>query len=255
MNLKEIPSRLRRAWGAFMADSKPRKNPSEPTSSASSWTTYGTSTPDRSGAAVGLTADSIRDHIPPYLTKDEKDGLLRELAAWPRPIKYYTPGSDAEILQGDTWTKIPIRNSETGELAQVNGLVLSNSCAIDPENTRSIPPKVVVAPLVDLERYGQLLAGAGFTKEQVVDRMSAIREQRVHNIFFLPAGAKLAREHIVLLDDLHSFPAAKLTDSLSTREKLATLATTGFYLFLFKLSVHFCRFSENVPRGPQADPV
>ena len=32
------------------------------------------------------------------------------------------------------------------------------------------------------------------------------------------------------------------------KEKLYTLSQEGFWVFLIKLSIHFCRFHENVPR-------
>jgi hypothetical protein len=201
-----------------------------------------------------LSPDSIQRQLPPYLTQPEKDVLLRELSAWPRPITYYTSKWASEVLQGDMWTRLPIRDAETGELAEVNGIVLSNSCAIDPKNDRQLPAKVVIAPLIDLERYVALLRQNQFTDDQISDRVKAIMEQRVHNVFYLPAGpgAKLTGDHIVLLDDLHSFNAEKLTSSSRQSTKLATLATTGFYLFLLKISVHFCRFSEGISRSPMS---
>lgn len=30
--------------------------------------------------------------------------------------------------------------------------------------------------------------------------------------------------------------------------KLVTLSQQGFYMFLLKLSIHFCRFQENIAR-------
>jgi hypothetical protein len=78
--------------------------------------------------------------------------------------------------------------------------------------------------------------------------LAAIREQSITSIFYLPKGAALDAEHIALLDDLHTVPLGYFSGK-EERSKLFTLGMTGFYLFLFKLSVHFCRFHESVPRS------
>ena len=75
-----------------------------------------------------------------------------------------------------------------------------------------------------------------------------IRAQGVTSIFYLPADDLLEEEHVALLDDLHSMP---LEAHGQAAEKLFTLSMAGFYLFVFKLSVHFCRLHENVDRSPQ----
>ena len=57
-------------------------------------------------------------------------------------------------------------------------------------------------------------------------------------------GGHLEEDYVVLLDDLHSIPLA----SHPGDQKLFTLSMAGFYLFIFKLSVHFCRLHEHVDR-------
>ncbi len=74
-----------------------------------------------------------------------------------------------------------------------------------------------------------------------------MRAQEVTNVFYLPAGGPFEEEHIVLLDNVHSMPFAAHDEG----EKLFTLSMAGFYLFAFKLSVHFCRLQENVDRRPE----
>ncbi|MGZ5601252.1 MAG: hypothetical protein ACXWFX_11735, partial [Methylobacter sp.] len=66
-------------------------------------------------------------------------------------------------------------------------------------------------------------------------------------------GGYLESDHIVLLDDLHTLPV-KLFCEKNDREKQFTLSQAGFYLFLFKLSIHFCRFHENVLRDNEQQP-
>lgn len=192
---------------------------------------------------------SIADQIPFYLSQEEKVGLVEALKNWPRPIQYYIKRYANEVLQGDAWTKLPIRNFATGELAHIDGIVLSNSCQIDPANERHLPAKVTVAPLVDLGRYVSQLESTGINPEQIATKINAIKEQRVHNIFYLPAGDGIQHDRIALLDDVYSFPTNELDpNDASKNKKLGTLSMVGFYLFVLKLSVHFCRLHENVER-------
>ena len=94
-----------------------------------------------------------------------------------------------------------------------------------------------------------LLVQSGQKSEQIDAKIAAIKEQKVHNIFYLPSGAGIQKDQIALLDDVHSFPLNALNPSQgSANRKLATLSMVGFYLFVLKLSIHFCRLHENVER-------
>lgn len=198
---------------------------------------------------MSLGSITIADQIPYYLSQEEKFGLVEALKNWPRPIQYYIKRYANEVLQGDAWTKLPIRNFGTGELAHIDGIILSNSCQIDPANNRHLPAKVTVAPLIDLGGYVSLLKRVGMSPEQIAAKVIAIKEQRVHNVFYLPAGEGIQNDRIALLDDIYSFPIAELDPSESSNnKKLGTLSMVGFYLFVLKLSVHFCRLHENVER-------
>lgn len=53
---------------------------------------------------------------------------------------------------------------------------------------------------------------------------------------------------MALLDDLHTMNLKKFED-ISERKKILTLSQIGFYIFLFKISVHFCRFHEAIERA------
>ena len=67
-------------------------------------------------------------------------------------------------------------------------------------------------------------------------------------MFYLPADDPLSTEYVALLDDLHSMPVEALRE---VSDKLFTLSMAGFYLYVFKLSVHFCRLQENIDRNPK----
>jgi hypothetical protein len=195
-----------------------------------------------------LSLEAIERNIPYYLTEDAKQGLVKALNAFPKDITYYTLHRSDDLLQGDCWTKFHLFNFATGERATVRGIVLSNSCDVSPDNPRDFPPKIVFAPLMRLKDFTNLLKCTSVKQSKIDSIVASIRNQHITNIFYLPSGAVLDDEYIARLDDLHSMPVKYFIDQIDKR-KLCTLSTVGFYLFLFKLSVHFCRFKDEVDRA------
>jgi len=195
-----------------------------------------------------LTSESISEHIPYYLTMPQKQGLLKALQDFPSNTNYYLNGYENSLLQGDGWTKLQMRTFETGAKESILGIILSNSCDMSPDNKRSMPPQITFAPLVPLRAYTSLLEQSGIDAGSINDKMTSIKDQRVTSVFFLPAGSGLQEDHIALLDMLYTMPA-KVFESESAKSKTFTLSLVGFYLFIFKLSVHFCRFGENLARN------
>jgi hypothetical protein len=196
---------------------------------------------------MSINAETIQAYIPYYLTQEKKDGLIKALAEFPRPIQYYIDNYPNELLQGDGWEKLEVIRFEDGVRDQIKGIVLSNTCDISPENKRDTPSKITFAPIITLDSYARLLLKKGITQQQIDDRFQSIREQRITTMFYLPRGGALDEEHVALLDDLHTIPAHAF-ERVPERKKLFTLSLVGFYLFLLKLSVHFCRFHEEVAR-------
>ncbi|WP_411728708.1 hypothetical protein [Methyloglobulus sp.] len=200
-----------------------------------------------------ISAASLHDQIPYYLTRDQKEGLLKALKDFPRNTHYYLTGQYKEeyqekLLQGDGWTKLKILNFYTGEKASINGIVLSNTCDVTPENARELPVNIVFAPIVPLSAYSATLEKGGISSEKIQQKILAIKAQQITTIFYLPVGDGLDKDHIVLLDDIHTIPA-KAFEQETEKSKQFTLSLFGFYLFVFKLSVHFCRLHEGVNRA------
>ncbi len=111
-----------------------------------------------------------------------------------------------------------------------------------------LPTNIVFAPVTKLASYITLLERAGLDKEKIKNKVDAIKGQSVTTIFYLPdAIGGLGGDHIVILDDVHSMPSS-VFQADTMKRKLCTLNTLGFYLFIFKLSIHFCRLRENVAR-------
>jgi len=136
---------------------------------------------------------------------------------------------------------------ETADRKQVRGIILSNSCDISPKNKRDIPANVVFAPIIKLKSFKSRLEQAHISEEKIKSKFSSIRNQMITTLFYLPQGAGLDDEYIALLDDIHTVPYRIFSDQ-NNRSKLFTLSQVGFYLFVLKLSVHFCRFHEEIAR-------
>ena len=193
-----------------------------------------------------LSTDLLQQQIPYYLTQDAKDNLVKALKSFPS-IDYYINLYKTETLQGDGWTELGLIRFETAERKQVRGIILSNSCDIDPHNKRDLPANVVFAPIIKLKSFESLLKQANISAEKIKSKFSSIRNQMVTTLFYLPKGAGLDDEYIALLDDVHSV-SYKIFYGQNKRAKLFTLSQAGFYLFILKLSIHFCRFQEGLVR-------
>lgn len=196
-----------------------------------------------------ITTESIQDQIPYYLTKEAKENLAKALSEFPRKIDYYINLYPDEILQGDCWSFVEVIRFEDGTRKLVKGILLSNSCDVAPENKRERPSMLTFSPIIKLNRYLELLINVGLDEQQVNAKMVAIKEQRVTTLFYLPKGAGLDDDYVALLSDVHTVPYSAF-DARKEKQKLSTFSLVGFYLFLLKLSIHFCRFHEEVARHP-----
>lgn len=201
--------------------------------------------------------ESIHQSIPQYLSVADQEALVRDLKAINAGgtasyvlSKYRDEFSDV-MLQGDGWRGFQLFLFESGERRSIRGIVLSNSCDVDPENPRDVPARVIFVPLVRLSIYEAKLRESGISNDRIDTKIRAIREQRTTNIYFLPAEGPLKVDYMVRFDEAQSMPIAAHAGS-GDREKLFTLSNTGFYMLVLKLSVHFCRLQEKVNRNPVA---
>jgi hypothetical protein len=194
-----------------------------------------------------MSFEGLEDHLPKYLSSADQAELVSHLRDFENR-NYYTTLFPTDLLQGDGWFGFDIINLMDGKRDKIKGIMVSNSCDIDPSHKRDLPTRIVFAPLVKMGAYADLLARANLDPRQIETKIEAIRKQRVTSLFFLPKGGLLDEDHIALLDDLHNVPL-KMFDEFEARSKLFTLSQVGFYLFVFKLSIHFCRFSENLSRS------
>ncbi|QHA83569.1 hypothetical protein E3Z27_18745 [Pseudomonas mediterranea] len=195
-----------------------------------------------------MELQSIKDQIPYYLTQEAAKGLLNELKNYSDKTDFYTSRYPGDFLQGDGWHGFTVFDFHTGAGRPVKAMVLSNSCDISTDNAREMPPKITFVPLIKFDKLQKLFEDAGKDPKAVQQKMLAIREQKNTSFFFLPAQSSLPEDYVAWLSDVHSMPSSIFIDN-EKRSKFFTLNMTGFYLFLFKLSIHFCRFHENLDRS------
>ncbi|KPP86568.1 MAG: hypothetical protein HLUCCO07_07290 [Rhodobacteraceae bacterium HLUCCO07] len=202
---------------------------------------------------MNFDVESLQKQIPYYLTAEDRQVLVNDLKAITRGgtadffLSPYRDMFKKVMLQGDGWRGFQLFLFNTGDRRSVQGMVVSNSCDIDPDNQRDLPARVIFAPLVKLAAFEAVLRKSGIEPQQVDEKLAAIRAQKTTNMFFLPSGGPLAEDHVVRLDDVHSMPVVAHF-AAEDREKLFTLSNTGFYMLILKLTVHFCRLQERVNR-------
>lgn len=191
--------------------------------------------------------NDVRLFLPKYLSPERQDALWKDLRSFPSNQNIYvTRKIDADLLQADGWRGFVAINFDTKEAKTVSGLVLSNSCDVDPANRRPLIPNITFVPLLDFGKYLQLLKDSGLTAEQLKSVEDTTRRQEVTSLLFLPAVAGVIPESVAPFGDIRSQPLDNFI--ASGRSLLFRMSDFGFYLFLFKLSIHFTRMMEAIER-------
>ncbi len=196
---------------------------------------------------MDLSEPSLDKYFPYYLTHEQKIELTKNLKKSPNEINYYSSLHKDDLFQGDGWSDFCIYDFSLKDQKSIRGIILSNTCDISPENKREIIPNIIWAPIIKIKNYENLLRSSGVSQQVINGKLASIRAQHMTNVFFLPQGSELEDEYVALLDKAQSFPMNLWLDR-ENKKKFFTLSTAGFYLFVMKLSIHFCRLHENVTR-------
>lgn len=196
-------------------------------------------------------AKAIEIHLPDYLSGSSYDELIRQLGNTPDIDAFFWSPTDrevGEVLQGDAWTHIPIRDPSTGEQKHITGVILSNSCDIDPNNQGRPRRRVLVAPAIKLSDYETLLVHERFDTSSISGFIQSVRNNRVSSIAHFPAESNINdADRIVILDNVYNVPLEEFQNAVGAR--LFRLSNAGFYIFLLKLSIHFTRLHERIDRS------
>ena len=195
----------------------------------------------------GALFEQVKLFLPSYLSPARQEDLWNELRSFPNNRTIYSDRNrNPEPLQGDAWRGFIAIDFETLERKNVSGVVLSNSCDISQSNRRALTPNINFIPLIRLARYAELLSRTGRTPQQIASLTESIRRQEVTSVMHLPEIREVMEESIALFDDMRGQPLDRFT--ATDRSLVFRLSDFGFYLFLFKLSIHFTRMLEDVER-------
>ncbi|MCF7933893.1 MAG: hypothetical protein K9L73_03800 [Spirochaetia bacterium] len=189
--------------------------------------------------------------LPAYLSPENEKSLLENLRDFPDNIDnrfYEFIGKQEHILyQGDGINGLLYVDIPSLDKAITSSLILSNTCDMDLANERMLSSSVLYTPIIKIEKYRESLYREGFTEAQVKSHMSDIKKQRVTQLFYLPEGPEID-ESIVYFDKIcHCNSSYIDRDQLKTIRFLS-LSQYGFYLLLYKISIHFTRLHEGVDR-------
>ena len=203
-----------------------------------------------------MLSEEIRKYLPQYLSKEDLENLFNDLEEFPHNhSRFFTTRLSAEevLFQGDGLEGLLTIMLPSDRVEERRGIVLSNTCDIDPSNVRkNRPVRLVHAPICNLEKYEKMLRSYPDSNVQSIeDHLASIRNQHVTNAFYIPndSKSKLGYEGVVFFDDAVSLPNNYIHLEDAPKKRLFSLSDYGFYVFAFKLSIHFTRLQEGISRS------
>jgi hypothetical protein len=203
-----------------------------------------------------ISFDDVRIYLPKYLSEDANKKLFTELSQFPDNIDsrlYLNPSKcdDNSFLQGDGIIDLPCINLPDVTVKPLKVLIISNTCDIDQSNKRLFSSSVSYCPIYDLNKYHNSLKskfGNG-NRGRINQFITDIRSQKITQMFYLPRGSGLEYEAFIFFDKICSSNVDVLPYKNIPKRRLFSLSNYGFYLLLFKLSIHFTRIRESIDRS------
>ena len=202
--------------------------------------------------------EEIKKYLPQYLSASATVSLFEELKQFPSNIdqRIYTERLKGEsvIFQGDGLIGLLYVNLPDTTAKPLLGMIFSNTCDIDAQNDRLFDARISFAPIFNLNKYKNALIEKYVnskikTIQAINSHIDDIKKQNISQIFYLPQGSGLEQDSIVFLDRINNLPSGYFSKDQIVKNRIFTLSDYGFYLFLFKLSVHFTRVRESVQRS------
>jgi len=201
--------------------------------------------------------EDLQVYLPKYLSPESEKYLFEELKHFPKNIddRLYAsyPLEPDIIYQGDGIDGLLVVNLPDPLIAKAPVMIFSNTCDIDPRNKRLFPSTLVYSPVFNLQKYRDgLIASKMKDAAAIESHIESIKKQRITQMFYLPKGESLQNESFVFLDKINSCDNTFLEKQEIKNLRLFTLSNYGLYLFIFKLSIHFTRITENIDRSPRS---
>lgn len=200
-----------------------------------------------------MPLDDLRVYLPKYLSAENYDQLVSQLRDFPANMdkRMYTVGLEPNIIyQGDALDDMPVVNIDNIQLGvkKCPCMIISNTCDMDLSNKRLYPTTIMYTPLFRLENYVKVLKQYGASEEKIKNHLLDVKSQKISSMFYLPSIGDLG-ESVVFLDRILNVSQKFVDrDTVELRRRFS-LSDYGFYLFVFKLSIHLSRIREGVNRG------
>lgn len=191
--------------------------------------------------------DEASSFLHKFLRPERRAELFSELDRLPQTQSYYAENSDQALLQGDGWENVDFLNVETGVRQAIRVVILSNTCDMAWENERDVPIRMTISPLVRVSKFIDLLRRQKVDEAVIQNKLESLRRQEISNIFYFPKGMA-DDEYIIFFDDVQSQSPKTFFDKVE-KKRIFSLSQPGFWYFLVKLAIHFCRANESVVRG------
>ncbi|MDM8568359.1 hypothetical protein QUF50_02355 [Thiotrichales bacterium HSG1] len=205
-----------------------------------------------------ISDEELSKYLPQYLSESSTISLFNELKQFPKNIdkRIYTDKlkNDSSIYQGDGLRNLLCVNLPSLDARPILGMIFSNTCDINSENKRLFDARLSYAPIFNLEKYHTALIqkyvdSSERSSESIKSHVEDIKKQNISQIFYLPKGGFLDNDSIVFLDRINNLPSNYFDGEQIKNNRAFSLSDYGFYIFLFKLSIHFTRVRENVCRN------
>lgn len=196
--------------------------------------------------------EDFKIFLPKFLSAESEKKLFEELSDFPNSFDqriYLGPISEPNgLLQGDCVDGLPVFNLPSPSIKYSKALLLSNSCDVDPQNSRLVPIRLTYCPIFSFEKVESALRESHpDATNRINSFLAAVKEQRVSQVLYLPKGHRV-EESLVFFDRICSCAPSSEISNETLRKISFRLGNYGFYVLLLKLSIHFCRMRDGVDR-------
>lgn len=201
-----------------------------------------------------MNIEDFKIYLPKYLSPESTKDLINSIKEFPKNNGYYSDFGieDSIIYQGDGLIDLPVVSyDKTGipAIKKVPCIIISNTCDSDLSNIRFFSSQLTYAPILNLRKYIKHIKDHSTkTPESIDGHIESIKNQQITQILYLPQKGTM-EESIVFLDRINNYPNKLIARDLVPKQRLFTLNNYGYYLFLFKLSIHFTRMYDKIDRA------
>jgi len=200
-----------------------------------------------------MNIEEIKTYLPKYLSPQSNDELFDGLKDFPYNLdsRFYTTALKSHniLFQGDGLEDLMVINLPDSKISNAKCIIISNTCDTDLENSRMIPINLIYAPIIELNKYINLITKfSNKSQDQIKAHIESIKQQKITQILYLPQIENVIKESIVFLDKINNINNSYIDRTGLSKQRIFTLSNYGFYVFLLKISIHFTRIRENVDR-------